>query len=93
MTKPAKHDTPFPFGERLGYMTQFGVVSKAAVGDLSAPIQGYIWEPGYGWVLYAENPWMKDKQEGTDKEKKFPMKMKMSQKLKEKRKPRRSHAD
>ena len=68
---------PYPFGKRYGYMTQFGVVSSSAVGDLSAPIQGYIWEPGSGWVLYADNPWMKNKQR--DKEK-MPRKLKITPK-------------
>lgn len=43
-------------------MTQYGVVPvESSVGDLSAPIQGWCYDQYQGWVLYADNPWMKDK--------------------------------
>ena len=88
MTIPAKHDTPYPFGQKSGYMTQFGVVSlSSSVGDLSIPFQGYIYDKDQGWVIHANNPWMKDKKM---KEMMKPMKM-MSQKMKMKSPRRRLH--
>ena len=78
MTKPAKHDSPYPFGKRYGHMTQFGVVSlSSSVGDLSVPYQGYIYDQDLGWVIHAENPWVKDKKMDRENEKMRPKKMKM----------------
>ena len=70
MTTPAKHDDPYPFGKKYGFMTQFGVESySSSVGDLSAPIQGYMFDHEMGcWVSETENPWTKDKLKGRDKE-------------------------
>ena len=79
LKRPSKFDSSlFPFGQGMGYMTQFGPVSiSSSVGDLSIPMQGYIYDQYLGWCIYADNPWKKDKQKERTKEKMMPLKMKM----------------